>query len=73
MNMKATKSNLKILGITLKEIAEATNIPHSAVCLILKEEMRSKIESKGEELIKAKKIYINNGWRRSDETEKKLQ
>ena len=52
--MKHTlKDKLRIAGISLKDIAKATNTHHSAVCTVLDEELRKKVEAKAK--VKEKK------------------
>ena len=58
--MKHTlKDKLRIAGISLKDIAKATNTPHSAVCTVLDEELRKKVEAKAKDMLVKKFDYIN--------------
>ena len=50
--MKNTlKDLLRIAGISLKEVAKATNTHHSAVCTVLDEELRKKGEAKARQML----------------------
>lgn len=50
--MKHTlKDKLRIAGISLKDIAKATNTHHSAVCTVLDEELRKKVEAKARQML----------------------
>ena len=50
--MKNTlKDLLRIAGISLKEVAKATNTHHSAVCTVLDEELRKKVEAKARQML----------------------
>ena len=58
--MKHTlKDKLRIAGISLKDIAKATNTHHSAVCTVLDEELRKKVEAKAKDMLVKKFDYIN--------------
>ena len=53
------KNKLRIAGISLKEVAKATNTHHSAVCTVLDEELRKKVEAKAREMLVKKFNFIN--------------
>ena len=53
------KNKLRIAGISLKEVAKATNTHHSAVCTVLDEELRKKVEAKAKEMLVKKFNFIN--------------
>ena len=53
------KDKLRIAGISLKEVAKATNTHHSAVCTVLDEELRKKVEAKAREMLVKKFNFIN--------------
>ena len=58
--MKNTlKDLLRIAGISLKEVAKATNTHHSAVCTVLDDELRKKVEAKAKEMLVKKYNFIN--------------
>ena len=52
---------LKRFGITLREIADATDQSESTVCRMLNESLRTKIVSAAETLIEKRKEEINSG------------
>ena len=45
------KDLLRIAGISLKDIAKATNTHHSAVCTVLDDELRKKVEAKAKDML----------------------
>ena len=45
------KDKLRIAGISLKEVAKATNTHHSAVCTVLDDELRKKVEAKAKDML----------------------
>jgi len=53
------KNKLRIAGISLKEVAKATNTHHSAVCTVLDDELRKKVEAKAKEMLVKKFNFIN--------------
>ena len=53
------KDKLRIAGISLKEVAKATNTHHSAVCTVLDDELRKKVEAKAKEMLVKKYNFIN--------------
>lgn len=53
------KDKLRIAGISLKEVAKATNTHHSAVCTVLDDELRKKVEAKAREMLVKKYNFIN--------------
>ena len=53
------KEKLRIAGISLKEVAKATNTHHSAVCTVLDDELRKKVEAKAKEMLVKKYNFIN--------------
>jgi len=53
------KNKLRIAGISLKEVAKATNTHHSAVCTVLDDELRKKVEAKAREMLVKKFNFIN--------------
>lgn len=53
------KEKLRIAGISLKDIAKATNTHHSAVCTVLDDELRKKVEAKAKEMLVKKYNFIN--------------
>ena len=53
------KEKLRIAGISLKEIAGATKTYHSAVCNVLDDQLREKVEAKARELLVKKKAELD--------------
>ena len=53
------KEKLRIAGISLKDIAKATNTHHSAVCTVLDDELRKEVEAKAKEMLVKKYNFIN--------------
>jgi len=59
--MDNLKTKLKRLGITLREIADASEQSESTICLILNDTLRSRIILEAENLIEQRKEEIKNG------------